>query len=94
MQFAIYLGTFYPHCDISRGTHAILTWRHTLYKCMKINTKHQLCTVNYLILYTLAAERTKINNLDNHSLIQKSIKIHENLVQLGGSFLDADQHLH
>lgn len=84
---------FIPTVTSVEDLHDILSHGDTLYNtCMKINTKHQLCTVNYLILYTLAAERMKINNLDNHSLLQKSIKIHENLVKLGGSFLDADQH--
>lgn len=62
-------------------------------KCMKINNKHQQCNINYLMVYARAAQRKWAAGLETQQLLSRAFALHAQIEKLGGTFLDADQHV-
>ncbi len=61
-------------------------------KCMKINDKYQQCNVNYLLVYSRAAQRITEGGLDPQAQLIRAFQLQKQIAKLGGSFLDAEQH--
>lgn len=62
-------------------------------KCMIINSKHQQCNVNYLLFYARFADLMSQSRQDVDFQILKVISIYGAIRNIGGSFLDAEQHM-
>ena len=70
----------------------ILTRADELYsKCMLINDKYQQCNVNYLLVYSRAAQRMLEGGLDPQSSLNRAFQMQAQISKLGGTFLDAEQ---
>ena len=60
-------------------------------KCMLINDKYQQCNVNYLLVYSRAAQRMLEGGLDPQAQLTRAFQMLAQISKLGGTFLDAEQ---
>ena len=55
-------------------------------KCKKENSQFQLCDINYLVVYSRAAERTYLSEADPQPQLKKALETLATIRKLGGSF--------
>lgn len=65
----------------------------TSQRCSKINDQYQQCHINYLAVYARAAERQLLAGWDTRASLQRARERIEKLKTLGGTFIDAQQHM-
>lgn len=61
-------------------------------RCMRINGKYQQCNVNYLLVHARTAQRMVEGGHDAGPALAQVFKTQARIAELGGTFLDADQH--